>query len=144
MKKIVIILLLCIFITGCVPKTEARKSELEEEVFPVRENSQIIGFNYFITLPENYDYSKVIRTHIMESINHYKNISLVEELYVTVTVKNQTNNVYKLREVCIKDQSIVFNRFLFDIKFFDHKTNTFSFLLNGPLQENSFIEFIFE
>ena len=100
MKKIVIILL-CIFITGCVPKTEARKSELEEEVFPVRENSQIIGFNYFITLPENYDYSKVIRTHIMESINHYKDISLVEELYVTVTVKNQTNDVYKLREVCI-------------------------------------------
>lgn len=144
MKKIVIILLLCIFITGCVPKTEARKSELEEEVFPIRENSQIIGFNYFITLPENYDYSKVIRTHIMESINHYKDISLVEKLYVTVTVKNQTNDVYKLREVCIKNQNIVFNRFLFDIKVLNHKTNTFSFLLKGPLQENSFIEFIFE
>lgn len=145
MKKIVVVILLIFFfITGCVPRTQAKKSEIDEEVNPIRENDKIIGFNYLIVLPKKYDCSKRLRTHIMESIAHYTDISLVQELYISVTIKNQSMKSYQLKDVYLKDENVVIKHYLFDLSFLSKKTNTFSFVLKGPLRFDSFIEFNLE
>lgn len=145
MRKVnIVTLLILVFITGCVPRTQGRRNDIDEEVSPIRENERIIGFNYYIILPKNYDCSKKLKTHIIDSISHYTDISLVQELYISVTINNQSKESYQLKDVYLKDKDMVHKHFLFDLNFLNNKTNTFSFILKGPLQLDSFIEFNFE
>ncbi len=144
MKKGIILIICCVLLTGCVPKTKAQFDDIIEEADPIRKEDKIVGMNYKITIPKNYSFYRVLSTHIVDSIAHYKDLNDIQSFVVSVTLKNETEKDIRLKEVLVKNDDIVTNRFSNDIIFYKGGVNSFSIVIGQPLSFQSFIEFVFD
>lgn len=103
MKKIVILIILLSLFNS---KTSA-KNTITEEAIPVRNNEQIEAMNYKIVINSNKD-RIVYKTKLLDSINHYLDVSDKERIYIKFKFTNNTNNNYYLKKIVIYDnQSII-------------------------------------
>lgn len=146
MRKVLlffVISYMCLMLCGCLPKTKAINKEIMEEVVPIRNDDVIIGINYYITLPDNINISNRLKTHIVDSISHYKDIHKIDTFYVSVIIKNQTKKDYYLNQVFIRKNGIIINQYLYDLKIYHNQTNSFSLFLDDKLSEDSVIELSF-
>lgn len=147
MRKILLFFLIscvCLMLSGCLPKTKAMKQVIMEEVVPIRNNDVIIGMNYYITLPVDFNINNNLKTHIIDSISHYKDIHNVDTFYVSIIIKNQTKKDYYLNHVYIRKNGVIVNQYSYDLKIYHNQTNSFSLTLNDELSEDCAIELSFK
>lgn len=103
MKKIVILIILLSLFNS---KTSA-KSTITEEAIPVRNDEQIEAMNYNIVINSNKD-RIVYKTKLLDSINHYLDVTDKEQIYIKFKFTNNTTNNYYLKKIVIYDnQSII-------------------------------------
>lgn len=103
MKKIIILIILLSLFNS---KTSA-KSTITEEAIPVRNDEQIEAMNYNIVINSNKD-RIMYKTKLLDSINHYLDVSDKEQIYIRFKFNNTTNNNYYLKKIVIYDnQSII-------------------------------------
>ena len=97
-----IIIINIIFILTTAFKTTKEELPIIEEAIPIRNNEEIIGLNYSITIPNNLKDNKVlINTKIIDSINHYKDINNIKKFKIIININNNSNYPYKVTDIYI-------------------------------------------
>lgn len=100
MKYLIIISI--IFILTTAFRTTTEEQTITEEAIPIRNNEEIIGLNYSITIPNNIKDNKVIiPTKILDSINHYKDIRSINNFKVIIIINNNSKYIYKVTNIYI-------------------------------------------
>ena len=102
MKKIVILIILLSLFNN---ETLA-KNTITEEATPVRNNEQIEAMNYKIVINSNKD-RIVYKTKLLDSINHYLDVSDKEQIYIKFKFTNNTTNNYYLKKIVIYDKKSI-------------------------------------
>ena len=111
LKEIIILLgiVLLFFITRYTfYKKDKEKINIEEEVTPVWIEDKIESFEYEIIIEKNLNEKELLlSTHILDSISHYKDINSLENITVYITINNQSNNNYQIKNILLVDESNV-------------------------------------
>ncbi|MBR2678262.1 MAG: hypothetical protein IKE63_02475 [Bacilli bacterium] len=102
MKKIVILIILLSLFNN---ETLA-KNTITEEATPVRNDEQIEAMNYKIVINSNKD-RIVYKTKLLDSINHYLDVTDKEQIYIKFKFTNNTTNNYYLKKIVIYDKKSI-------------------------------------
>ena len=102
MKKIVILIILLSLFNN---ETLA-KNTITEEAIPARNDEQIEAMNYNIVINSNKD-RIVYKTKLLDSINHYLDVSDKEQIYIKFKFTNNTTNNYYLKKIVIYDKKSI-------------------------------------
>lgn len=101
--------------------------KIEEEAIPIREDENMIGMDYYITINQYMkDNSIVISSHILDSIIHYKEPSLIHNFFVRLSINNQSKYDYLLKNIRVIDNSL--NILIEDLSY-QKENNTFLFYI---------------
>lgn len=100
-KKSIIILFSLLFLLFLFLQKPTHYSDsIIEEAIPIREEENITGIEYHIQIGKKVkDASLDINTHILDSIYHYKDISLIDQFTVKIIMKNQSKYPYLLKKI---------------------------------------------
>ena len=78
--------------------------KIEEEAIPIREDGIIIGMDYYITINKYMkDDSITISSHVLDSILHYKEPSLIHNFFIRLSIDNKSKFDYLLKNIRIID-----------------------------------------
>ena len=78
--------------------------KIGEEAIPIREDGIIIGMDYYITINKYMkDNSITISSHVLDSILHYKDPSLIHNFFIRLSIDNKSKYDYLLKNICILD-----------------------------------------
>ena len=77
---------------------------ITEEASPIREEAKIIGFDYYINISDDTNNTINVNTSILSSINHYKDIKLIDDFLIDLRI-NKNYNLKRLYMIC--DNSII-------------------------------------
>lgn len=102
MKKIVILIILLSLFNS----KPSAKSTITEEAIPARNDEQIEAMNYNIVINSNKD-RIVYKTKLLDSINHYLDVSDKEQIYIKFKFTNNTTNNYYLKKIVIYDKKSI-------------------------------------
>ena len=72
---------------------------ITEEASPIREEDKIVGFDYYINISDNTRNNISINTSILSSINHYKDIKLIDDFLIDLRI-NKNYNLKRLDMIC--------------------------------------------
>lgn len=134
-----IFILLGCFNNNFLAKKVTYDSDFLEEVIPIRNEENIIGINYYITLTKSYNDDK-ITTHIIDSIYHYKELDNTNNFLVTIILKNNSKYNYRLKKVLLKNNDIIRRDFSYNIKVKSGKKKIFKIFLKDNLNKNDLVE----
>lgn len=144
MKKglLIISFLLCFINNNCIERKEINDNNFLEEAIPIRSEDKIIGIKYNITLTEKFN-DEVIITHIIDSIYHYKSFDNIDNFFVTVILKNNSNNTYKVK-VLLKNSKLIKKKIHTDIIVSAKEDSTFTFFLEENMSKYDLVELKFK
>jgi hypothetical protein len=105
MRKLFIVycIIIVVFILLFTVDSKA-ESIITEEASPIREEDKIIGFDYYINISNDPKNNISINTLILSSINHYKDIKLIDDFLIDLRI-NKNYNLKRLYMIC--DNSII-------------------------------------
>ena len=96
---IIVMIIFCLFVNGWFSlKPSASHEFFMEEAIPIREDDQIVGMDYYITLPRDYLSDGILKTRLLDSIYHYKDVSDVSSFLIRIHFKNLTMKDYSLKD----------------------------------------------
>ena len=142
----VVVLFVFSMLIGCGYMASAKGEDIEEEAIPIRDNGVIVGMDYHISIDTNKS-NIVINTKLIDSIRHYKDISLLDELYVTFKFNNKSNNNYYLKKIEINNNSRCIKKYNYN--FFINNREYITILLNKNIlkhinNDNSIVKIYIE
>ena len=125
------VLFICVFIIMIIVfflsfKTSNAESIIDEEASPIREDNEIVGMDYSITIGEDTNKDNIIiNTAIISSIIHYKDIKFISDFFIDLKIINKSNYEYSLKNISINNGESIKKKI-------DYKTNNsiISFYLN--------------
>ena len=119
--------------------------KIGEEAIPIREDGIIIGMDYYITINKYMkDNSITISSHVLDSILHYKDPSLIHNFFIRLSVNNKSNYDYLLKNIRILDNTS--NVVLEELSYKKKEDNSFIVFLPDNIfnNSNSFYQFQIE
>lgn len=104
------------------------EENIKEEAIPIRTAEVTTGLSYTITIGKRVqDKTIVLSSHILDSVLHYQDISMINHFFVQLEIKNYTSSSYLLKNISIVDTTT--NVVIEDIPYVDNQNNVFSFYL---------------
>ena len=103
--------------------------KIGEEAFPIRDLDTIMGMEYVLTIyPYVKDSSLTVSSHILESILHYKDPSLIHDFFIRISIHNQSKYDYLLKSIRIIDTHT--NLLIEEVSYEKENNNIFRFHLS--------------
>lgn len=138
-----VMIFFCLFLNGWFSlKPNKSQSFFMEEAIPIREGDEIVGMDYYITLPSNYYSDGLLQTRLLDSIYHYKDVQDVSHFLIRIHFKNLTSQDYILKDYYVDDLQVKKYYTHSDIIFSSKHSSVFSFYIdfhNFSIKNSSFI-----
>lgn len=103
-RRIVCLLLISMITIIILGFSNKKEISIEEEANPIRNNNIIVGLDYILKLNHSNNSKITVKSNILNSINHYKDINQINDFFVLLKLKNNKHK-YLVRNVSLVDKS---------------------------------------